>query len=194
MHLILNNAKEKDKYKDKGIKDKFSILYFTSNIMCYALKPVLIGYQLVSQGRRYMFNTERVQINVYLVRYLSRSMSYNGTETESPWHMWISPKLFLDQLNAWINRLFLFIIIKRTSSHDFLTRETEFESSSDKSSLILPIMALGRSVLGEYFFLAIFTQRNSWRERFWIFGRAPHLFLPGKIELIESFLILSNSF
>ena len=107
--------------------------------------------------------------------------------------MWISPKLFLDQLNAWINGLFLFII-KRTSSHDFLTRETEFESSSDKSSLILPIMALGRSVLGEYFFLAIFTQRNSWRERFWIFGRAPHLFLPGKIELIESFLILSNSF
>ena len=193
MHLILNNAKEKDKYKDKGIKDKFSILYFTSNIMCYALKPVLIGYQLVSQGRRYMFNTERVQINVYLVRYLSRSMSYNGTETESPWHMWISPKLFLDQLNAWINRLFLFII-KRTSSHDFLTTETEFESSSDKSSLILPIMALGRSVLGEYFFLAIFTQRNSWRERFWIFGRAPHLFLPGKIELIGSFLILSNSF
>ena len=83
MHLILNNPKEEDKYKDKGIKDKFSVLYFTSNIMCYALKPVLIGYQLVSQGRRYMFNTERVQINVYLVRYLSRSKSYNGTETET---------------------------------------------------------------------------------------------------------------
>ena len=85
MHLILNNAKEEDKYKDKGIKDKFSILYFTSNIMCYALKPVLIWYQLVSQGRRYMFmiSIQRVQINVYLVRYLSRSKSHNGTETET---------------------------------------------------------------------------------------------------------------
>ena len=83
MHLILNNAKEEDKYKDKGIKDEFSILYFTSNIMCYALKPVLIGYQLVSQGRRYMFSIQRVQINVYLARYLSRSKSYNGTETET---------------------------------------------------------------------------------------------------------------
>ena len=29
MQLILNKAKEEDKYKDKGIKDKFSILYFT---------------------------------------------------------------------------------------------------------------------------------------------------------------------
>ena len=82
-------------------------------MLCKTLKPVLIGYQLVSQGRLYMFSTERVQINVYLVRYLRRS------------------------------------------------------------------------VLGEYFFLAIFTQRNSWREGFWIFGRAPHLFLTGKIELIE---------
>ena len=35
MHLTLNNATEEDKYKDKGIKDEFSILYFTSNIMCY---------------------------------------------------------------------------------------------------------------------------------------------------------------
>ena len=51
--------------------------------MCYALKPFLIGYQLVSQGRRYMFSTERVQINVYLVRYLSRSKSHNGTEMET---------------------------------------------------------------------------------------------------------------
>lgn len=34
MHL-LNNVKEEDKYRDKGIKDKFSLLYFTSNMLCY---------------------------------------------------------------------------------------------------------------------------------------------------------------
>ena len=33
MHLILNKAKEEGKYKDK----------ITSNIMCYALKPVPVS-------------------------------------------------------------------------------------------------------------------------------------------------------
>ena len=62
MHLTLNNAKEEDKYKDKGIKDEFSILYFTSNIMCYVKHTCVNRITLVSQGRLYMFSTERVQI------------------------------------------------------------------------------------------------------------------------------------
>ena len=44
MHLTLNNAKEEDKYKDKGIKDEFSILYlYIINVLCKTVNPVLIG-------------------------------------------------------------------------------------------------------------------------------------------------------
>ena len=93
---------------------------------------------------------------------------YREKNTQSsPWDMWISPKLFLDQLNA----------------------EQNLSPLRTNHRLFYPLWLLVGVCSGNIFFLAIFTQRNSWREGF--FGRAPHLFLPGKtrVNWIVSYLI-----